>query len=76
VYFIDGKPLQVMLQPPPPLGPQIRGHLKLLVLAYTLIRTRQRYHDPGAGYYDPRQRDKLAHRFQARIERLTSITKP
>jgi transposase len=43
---------------------------KLLVLAYTLIRTRQRYHDPGPSYYDARQRDKLAHRLQARIERL------
>lgn len=43
---------------------------KLLVLAYTLIRKRQRYQDPGAGYYDTRQRDKLAHRLQARIERL------
>lgn len=43
---------------------------KLLVLAYTLIRKHERYKDPGARYYDERQRDKLAHQLPARIERL------
>lgn len=43
---------------------------KLLVLAYTLIRKRERYREPGANYLDARQQDKLLNRLRARIERL------
>ncbi len=43
---------------------------KLLVLAYTLIRKRERYREPGADYLDTRQQDKLLNRLRARIERL------
>lgn len=43
---------------------------KLLVLAYTLIRKRERYREPGSGYLDTRQQDKLLNRLRARIERL------
>lgn len=46
---------------------------KLLVLAYTLIRKRERYREPGAEYLDTRQQDKLLNRLRAKIERLGYI---
>jgi transposase len=43
---------------------------KILVLAYTLIRKRERYRDPGAAYLDSHRKDKLLHRLRQRIEQL------
>ena len=43
---------------------------KILVLAYTLIRKRERYRDPGATYLDGHRKDKLLHRLRRRIEQL------
>ncbi len=43
---------------------------KILVLAYTLIRKRERYRDPGANYLDGYRKDKLLHRLRRRIEQL------
>lgn len=43
---------------------------KILVLAYTLIRKRERYRDPGAAYLDEHRKDKLVHRLRRRIEQL------
>lgn len=43
---------------------------KILVLAYTLIRKRERYRDPGAAYLDDHRKDKLLHRLRRRIESL------
>lgn len=43
---------------------------KILVLAYTLIRKRERYRDPGAAYLDEHRKDKLVHRLRRRIESL------
>lgn len=43
---------------------------KILVLAYTLVRKREHYQEPGAAYLDERQQDKLLHRLRQRIEQL------
>ena len=43
---------------------------KILVIAYTLIRKRERYRDPGANYLDGYRKDKLVHRLLRRIEQL------
>lgn len=43
---------------------------KLLVLAYTLIRKRERYCEPGSSALDERRKDHLLHRMRHRIEQL------
>jgi transposase len=43
---------------------------KILTIAYTLLRKRERYREPGIAYLDERRKDQLLNRMQRRIEQL------
>jgi transposase len=43
---------------------------KILTLAYTLLRKREAYQEPGAAYVDERRKDHLIQRMQRRLQQL------
>ena len=42
----------------------------MLVIVYHILHRREAYRDLGVNYFDERERDKVIHRLQRRLEKL------